>query len=82
MEKSKMGQAEKVLRDLGKSIDDLFSKSKNSSEDIKKEFDERIEELKRNKKTLEEKFASFKEPNWCFTIIIHMFLVFTTCNPL
>ena len=61
MGNSKMGRAEKVLRDLGKSIDDLFAKSKNSTNDVKKEVDERIEELKRNKKTLEEKFASFKE---------------------
>ena len=61
MGKTKMGQTEKVLRDLGKSIDDLFAKSKNSKEDVKKELDERIEELKRNKKTLEEKFSSFKE---------------------
>ena len=33
-----------MLRDLGKSIDDLFAKSKNSKEDMKKELDERIEE--------------------------------------
>lgn len=61
MDNKNMGQAEKAFRDLGKSIDDLFSKSKDSKADIKKELDERIEELKRNKKTLEEKFSSFKE---------------------
>ena len=37
MGNTKMGQAEKMLRDLGKSIDDLFAKSKNSKEDMKKE---------------------------------------------
>lgn len=61
MRKDKSGQAEKILRDLGKSIDDLISKSKHSSGEFKKEFDERLEELKRNKKTLEEKFSSFRE---------------------
>jgi hypothetical protein len=61
MEKDNMGQAEKIFRDLGKSIDDLFSKSKDSGDDIKIEFDKRIEELKRNKKTLSDKFDSFKE---------------------
>jgi dsDNA-specific endonuclease/ATPase MutS2 len=61
MEKKKIGQAEKILRELGKSIDDLISKSRNSKGDIKKEFDERVEEIKRNKKTLEKKLAAFKE---------------------
>lgn len=61
MGKKKAGQAEKLLSDLGRAIDEFISKSKDSSGTYKKEWDERLEELKRNKKTLEDKFASFKK---------------------
>jgi len=61
MKKAKLGKAEQILRDMGKSIDELIEKAKNSKGDLKNEMSERIDELKRNRETLESKFKSFRE---------------------
>ncbi len=58
---NKTGKAEKILQELGKSIDDLIAKAKGSKGPIRKEFDDRIKELKRNKKTLETEFDKFRK---------------------
>lgn len=61
MKEENKGKVEKVLQDLGKSIDELISKAKNSKGSFKKELEVRIEELKRNKKTLETEFEKFRK---------------------
>jgi vacuolar-type H+-ATPase subunit I/STV1 len=61
MKEEKPGKIEKVLQELGKSIDELVVKARNSKGPVKKEMDNRIEELKRNKKTLEKEFEKFKK---------------------
>ena len=61
MDNEKTGKAEKVLKELGKSIDELIEKAKNSKGSLRKEMDGRIEELKRNKKTLESEFEKFRK---------------------
>ena len=61
MKKEKSGKVEQVLQELGKSIDELVNKARNSKGSAKKEMDSRIEELKRNKKTLEKEFEKFKK---------------------
>ena len=61
MSAEKTGKVEKVLQELGKSIDELIEKAKTSKGPVKKEIDSRVEELKRNKKTLEKEFEKFKK---------------------
>lgn len=57
----KLGKAEKALRDLGKTIDDLIDKTKDSKGEMKTEMDKRIDELKKSRDSLEERLKNFKE---------------------
>jgi dsDNA-specific endonuclease/ATPase MutS2 len=61
MNDEKTGKAEKLLQDLGKSIDELIDKAKNSKGTFKLELDKRIEELKKNKATLEKEIEEFRK---------------------
>ena len=61
MKKEQTGTAEKLLKDLGRSIDELIAKAKDSKGDFKKEFKERIDELKKNRDTLDAEFKQFRE---------------------
>ena len=59
--KVQQGKVEKALQDMGKAIDELIDKAKNSKGDIKVETDKRIKELKKDRDSLEEKYKNFKE---------------------
>jgi len=59
--KTQHGAAEKTLQEMGKAIDELIDKAKNSQGDIKEEVNKRVEELKKSKDSLEEKYKEFKE---------------------
>lgn len=59
--KEQHGKVEKTLQEMGKAIDELIDKAKNSKGDIKEEMDKRVEELKKSKDSLEEKYKEFKE---------------------
>jgi uncharacterized protein YukE len=61
MTKKNSGKAEQILRDLGRAIDELIQKAKKSEGKSKEEFQKRIEELKRNRQTLERDFKQFRE---------------------
>jgi dsDNA-specific endonuclease/ATPase MutS2 len=55
------GRAEKILGELGRSIDGLIAKSGITEEQIKKEFDEGVEELKKMKIEWEKEAQKIKE---------------------
>lgn len=56
-----MNEAEKILRDLGRKIDDLIDRAK--SGEIKEDMDEMIESLKKQRDKFEEKVKDMKEKN-------------------
>jgi len=53
------GKAEKLFSDLGRKIDELF-RSSGKSDHWKKEFDLRVDELRRNRDTLEHEFQRLR----------------------
>lgn len=60
-------KAEIFLRELGKKIDDLIEKSKESTGELGVEIEKRIEELKRSRDKFEEdiqNFTSNKDGKW------------------
>ncbi|CAN5411539.1 hypothetical protein BH23BAC1_BH23BAC1_33960 [soil metagenome] len=57
------GKAEKLLRDLGKKIDELINKSFEERGELKEDLNRRIEELKRNKEKLESEIRGFVSNN-------------------
>ncbi len=61
MENKKVGKAEQILRDLGKTIDELIQKASGSSGDMKSEMKKRIDELKKDRDTLEKDLNRFKD---------------------
>lgn len=63
MESEYQGKVEKTLRDLGKKIDELINKSLHEKGDLKEDLNKRIEELKRNKETLETELKDFMSRN-------------------
>ena len=63
MSEKESGKAENMFRDLGKRIDELLADLHQAKEKAKVEFDDQIEELKRNKETLKQEYDGFKERN-------------------
>ena len=61
MENKKTGKAEEILRDLGRTIDELIRKAGDSSGDMKEDIKSRVEELKKNRDTLEKDLNRFRE---------------------
>lgn len=59
----KRGKAEEFFSKAGKKIDELFSEISNSNISEKLELKERLQELKRNKESLEKEFNHFTEDN-------------------
>ncbi|WP_375578961.1 hypothetical protein ABWH96_18390 [Marivirga tractuosa] len=59
----KRGKAEEFFSKTGKKIDDLFSEISQSNISEKLELKERLNELKRNKESLEKDFNEFTEDN-------------------
>lgn len=50
---------EELFRDLGRKIDELIEKGKQSSEGVREDLDKRVEEIKKNKEKLENDFKRF-----------------------
>lgn len=50
---------EDLFRDLGRKIDQLIEKGKQSSEEVRNDLDKRVEEIRKNKEKLEKDFKSF-----------------------
>jgi DNA repair exonuclease SbcCD ATPase subunit len=61
--KDYQGRAEKLLRDLGKKIDELISKTFEERGELKEDLNRRLEELKRNKEKLESEIRGFVSKN-------------------
>ncbi|WKV13904.1 hypothetical protein [Marivirga harenae] len=59
----KKGKAEEFFSKAGKKIDSLFSEISQSNISDKLELKERLQELKRNKESLEKDFDRFTEDN-------------------
>ncbi|HET8860631.1 hypothetical protein [Marivirga sp.] len=59
----KRGKAEEFFSKAGKKIDDLFSEISRSDISEKLELKERLQELKRNKESLEKDFNDFTSDN-------------------
>ena len=57
------GQVEKILKELGKKIDELIVEAKGAKDDIRDEVEEKIKDLKKKKGKLDEEYQSFKEKN-------------------
>jgi len=56
-----MSEAEKILKELGRKIDELVERAK--SGEIKEDVDEAIEALKKQRDKFEEKMRDMKEKN-------------------
>ncbi|MBL3656578.1 sll1863 family stress response protein [Fulvivirga sediminis] len=63
MESKTQGKAEKVFQDIGKGIDELIKDLHRAKEKMEVEYEDEINELKRNKETLKSEFKDFKENN-------------------
>ncbi|MEO9805810.1 MAG: hypothetical protein ABJF04_21310 [Reichenbachiella sp.] len=63
MSTDQQGQVEKILKELGKKIDDLILEAKDAKDDIRDEVEEKIKELKKKKGKLDDEYQSFKEKN-------------------
>jgi len=57
------GNAEKMLKKFGKNVDSFISELSNTKGNTNEEFKKRLEELKKSKDTLGEKFKDFKDEN-------------------
>ncbi|MFY0687283.1 MAG: DUF4164 family protein [Cyclobacteriaceae bacterium] len=55
------GKVEEILRELGKKIDDLIVDTKQASEGVKDDIEEKIQDLKERKQKLEDEFNEYKE---------------------
>lgn len=63
MESEYQGKAEKILRDLGKKIDELIKNSFQEKGELKEDIKLRVEELKRDKEKLEKELKDFVARN-------------------
>jgi phosphoglycolate phosphatase-like HAD superfamily hydrolase len=61
MKKEQTRSAEKILQDIGKSIDELIARARGQKGEMRSEFKERIDELKRNRDSLERDLKKFRE---------------------
>ena len=57
------GNAEKMFKKFGKNVDSFISELNDVKGNSNEEFKGRLEELKKSKDSLEEKFKDFKEDN-------------------
>jgi len=57
------GQVEKILKELGKRIDDLIIEAKGAKDEIRDEVEDKIKELKNKKTKLDDEYQSFKDKN-------------------
>ena len=57
------GNAEKMFKKFGKNVDSFIHELKDVKGNSNEEFKSRLEELKKSKETLEEKFKDFKHEN-------------------
>ncbi len=55
------GKAEKSFKNLGKKLDRLIEELKDYKEKFKDEYSDQIDELKRNRETLEKEIRDFKD---------------------
>ncbi len=61
------GKAENFLRDLGRKLDDLIYKSRETTGEVSNEIEKRIEELKKSRDKFEadiQDFTSNKDGKW------------------
>ncbi len=63
MNEKESGKTENIFKDLGKRIDELIGDLSSAKENLKDEYSGQIEELKRNKETLQQEISGFKERN-------------------
>ncbi len=57
------GQAEKMFKRFGKNVDTFIAELSDAKGNTSEEFQSRLEELKRSKDSLGEKFKDFREEN-------------------
>ena len=57
------GNAEKMFKNFGKKVDSFIIELKDAKENSGEEFQQRLDELKKSKDSLEEKFNDFRENN-------------------
>ena len=57
------GNAEKMFKKFGKNVDSFISELSDVKGSSNEEFKSRLEELKKSKDSLEEKFRDFKDEN-------------------
>ncbi|UXP34077.1 hypothetical protein N6H18_08985 [Reichenbachiella agarivorans] len=57
------GQVEKILKELGKKIDELIKEAKGAKDEIRDEVEAKIKVLKKKRDNLEEEYADFKVKN-------------------
>lgn len=63
MENDTKGQVENILAELGKRIDHLIQEMNGAREDVRKDVEKKIKELKKRKAKIEEDFGTYKEKN-------------------
>ena len=63
MGKKPVGNAEKMFKKFGKNVDSFISELSDVKGNSNEEFKGRLEELKKSKDSLGEKFKDFKEEN-------------------
>ena len=61
MGRKPQGSAEKMFKKFGKKVDELLDDLKSSKDQVKDEFNPRLEELKRNKEKIEKELKGFIE---------------------
>lgn len=62
-----MSEAERILKDLGRKIDELVDKAKDATGDVREELDEAIEKLRKESLKFEDKVREARdrnEPKW------------------
>ena len=57
------GQAEKMFKRFGKNVDSFIAELGDAKENSSDEFKSRLEELKKSKESLGERFMDFREDN-------------------
>ena len=55
------GQVEKMLKELGRKIDELIAETKEAKDEVTKDIEKKIAELKKRKEKLEKEWDEYKE---------------------
>jgi len=63
MSQEHQGQVEKVLKDLGRKIDQLLEDTKGAKNEVQNEVEEKIKILREKKDKLEEEYNEFRKKN-------------------